>query len=94
MWSRTLTWQIKWDDRALKEFRKLNKVIQKDIRDYLVKRISTAKDPRDFGKPLKSNLSGLWRYRIADYRVICRIQDNEFTVLVLRVDHRSRVYNR
>lgn len=86
------TWQINWTDPALKEYRKLDKQVQKDIRDYLVERIIEAKNPRSFGKPLSGSLSGLWRYRIGDYRVVCRIEDGALTVLILRVAHRSKVY--
>jgi mRNA interferase RelE/StbE len=35
---------------------------------------------------------GLWRYRIRDFRIICRIEDSIVTVLVLSVGHRSTVY--
>ncbi|MCA9801267.1 MAG: type II toxin-antitoxin system RelE/ParE family toxin [Cyanobacteria bacterium HKST-UBA02] len=33
-----------------------------------------------------------WRYRVGDYRVICDIKDNEVTVLVVRIGHRSDAY--
>ncbi|PYU89814.1 MAG: hypothetical protein DMG25_18275 [Acidobacteria bacterium] len=45
-------------------------------------------NPRDFGKPLTGEKVGLWRYRIGEYRVICRIEDERQAVLVLRVAHR------
>ena len=38
------------------------------------------------------NLAGLWRYRIGDYRLICRIEAQRFVVLVLKVGHRREVY--
>ena len=41
---------------------------------------------------LTANLSGLWRYRIEDYRVICQIQDDKLVVLALKVGHRREVY--
>jgi len=50
-------------------------------------------DPRAFGKPLKADLKGLWRYRVADYRLICSIQDQRLVVLVLKVGHRRDVYD-
>lgn len=39
------------------------------------------------GGPVK-----LWRYRVGDYRVICKIDDDAEVVLVLRVGHRKDVY--
>ena len=49
-------------------------------------------DPRQRGKALTANLSGLWRYRVGDYRVICQIEDERLVVLVVGVSHRSESY--
>ena len=65
---------------------------QQDILRYLRERIVTDEDPRRFGKPLSRELAGLWRYRIQNYRIICNIEDQKLTVLVLRVGHRKDVY--
>ena len=59
---------------------------------FFQERIATDLDPRRFGKALTANLSGLWRYRIEDYRVICQIQDDKLVVLALKVGHRREVY--
>lgn len=48
--------------------------------------------PRDFGDALVGKFTGLWKYRIGDYRVIARIEDERVTVLVVEVGHRSDVY--
>lgn len=39
-------------------------------------------------------MSGQWRYRIGNYRVICEIQDEEIIVLVLEIGHRKDVYDK
>ncbi len=49
-------------------------------------------DPRRFGKALRHELQGLWRYRIGDYRVVCQIQDEQLIVLALSVGHRRNIY--
>jgi mRNA interferase RelE/StbE len=41
---------------------------------------------------LRRNLAGLWRYRVGDYRLICRLEENRLVVLVLQVGHRREVY--
>ena len=86
-------WTVEFDDRARRELRKLNAKIQQSILRYLRERIAVAEDPRRFGKPLRRNLAGLWRYRIEDYRLICRIEDERVVVLVLQVGHRREVYD-
>ena len=54
--------------------------------------IEFTKNPRHFGEALVANLSGLWRYRVGDYRIICRIQDDVVVVLVLSIGHRREIY--
>lgn len=85
-------WQVEWDERALKELKKIDKQAQKDIIGYLKKRIATEESPRRYGKALVGNKAGLWRYRIKDYRLICNIEDGNLIVLVLRASHRKNVY--
>jgi len=88
----TEKWQVEWDERALKELKKIDKQAKKDIIGYLKKRIATEKSPRRFGKALVANKAGLWRYRIKGYRLICNIEDGNLVVLVLRASHRKNVY--
>lgn len=91
-WRRRLDWKIKWEERAFKELKKLDQSAQREILHYLNERIATDKNPRRFGKALTANKSGLWRYRIGDFRMICQIQDHELIILILRVAHRRLVY--
>lgn len=88
-----MTWIVEWDERARKEFRKLDKQFQKDILKYLRERIAVNFDPRRFGKPLSYDKYGLWRYRIQNARVVCRIEDDSLTVLVIKIGYRKEVYN-
>jgi len=74
--------------------KKLGRQAQQQILAYFDERIAPSSDPRAFGKPLESSFSGLWRYRIEDYRAICRIEDEKMIVLVIRVAHRSKVYKK
>jgi len=87
-----LTWTVEFDDAAAKELRKLDRQAQTDILRYFRERIATDEDPRRFGKPLSRELAGLWRYRVRDYRMICHIEDDRLTVLVVRVSHRKDIY--
>jgi len=87
-----LTWTVEWDDRARKELRKLDKQLQKNILEYFRKRIAVDADPRRFGKALSYDKHGLWRYRIQNARIICRIEDDTLVVLVIRVGYRKEIY--
>lgn len=85
-------WSIEYDPEALKDLKKLDRTIQREILDYMDNRIATAKSPRNFGKPLRDSKYGLWRYRVRDYRIICELQEKRLVVLVVAVGHRSTVY--
>lgn len=75
---------------AEKEFRKLDKTVQKRIA-VLVAKVGASDNPRFSGKALKGN-DNEWRYRVGDYRLICEIRDNELIVWMVRVGHRREVY--
>jgi len=48
---------------------------------------------RRIGKPLLgSRLGEYWRYRVGDYLLICKIQDDRVIVLVLRVGNWRDIY--
>ena len=87
-----MAWTIEWDARAVQDARKLGQEARRRILAYLRERIATDNDPRRFGKPLLADKAGLWRYRVGDYRIVCRIEDDRVVVLVLAVGHRSTVY--
>lgn len=89
---RVKQWTVEFDDRARRELRKLDAKNQKAILSYLRERISGTQDPKQLGKPLRKNLAGLWRYRVGDYRLICRIEENRLVVFVVKVGHRRDVY--
>ena len=88
-----MTWTIEFDSDVEKDLKKLGHTAQKKIIKYLKDKIIPSEDPRIFGKPLSGNLSGLWRYRVGDYRIITKIEDGRFVILVIHVGHRRNVYN-
>ncbi len=87
-----MAWQIEFGREAKRDFAKLDKPMQRRIFAYLNERIATSEDARSFGKALRHSFSGLWCYRVGDYRVVCDIQDDKLMVLVVQIGHRSVVY--
>lgn len=87
-----MAWEIAYDAEALKDLRKLDRAVQREILDYMDRRIAASGDPRKFGKPLRASKFGLWRYRVRDYRIICELQDRRLVVLVVSVGHPSTIY--
>ena len=73
-------------------FKKLDKSVQKIIRHWINNRLVNIEDPRTFGKPLVGDLKNYWRYRIGDYRLIVKIEDNKLTILMIDIGHRKNIY--
>ena len=86
-----MIWRIEITRTAEKQITKLDRTAQKLIQRFLRERLVPAEDPRRWGKPLHGEKRGLWRYRVGDYRLICDIQDDKITVLILEVGHRKTV---
>lgn len=86
-------WRLGFSKKADKQLSKLNPGVSKVIVSWLLKHLDGCEDPRRFGKPLKGDKSGIWRYRIGDYRVLCDIRDDELLVLAIEVGHRRSVYS-
>jgi mRNA interferase RelE/StbE len=87
-----LIWKVEWDDRARKELRKLDPQFQKKILNYMRKHICSTLNPRRLDKSLNHDKSGLWRYRVGDYWIICKIDGDCVVVLVLVVGPHIDVY--
>ncbi|WP_026842081.1 type II toxin-antitoxin system RelE family toxin [Citrifermentans bremense] len=88
-----MAWTVEISVVAEKQLRRLDRPVQKRLLDWLDDRIEGCKDPRHFGEALRGDLSGLWRYRVGDYRIICQIHDDRLVVLALAVGHRREVYS-
>jgi mRNA-degrading endonuclease RelE of RelBE toxin-antitoxin system len=53
---------------------------------------SLIENPRRVGRELRHELAGIHSARRGSYRVLYRIDDDERTVTVLRVDHRGDIF--
>jgi mRNA interferase RelE/StbE len=87
-----LAWKIEFLPAAAKELRKLDRQVAARIIKTLEERIAPLDDPRSVGSALVGEHAVYWRWRIGDYRVVARIEDERVTVLVVRVTHRREVY--
>lgn len=86
-----MAWTLEFLPGADKTLRKLDRTVAERILDEL-EEVSGLDDPRSRGKALTGNLTGLWRYRVGDYRVVCDIEDGRLVIVVVDLGHRSRVY--
>lgn len=77
---------------AQKEFKKIDKVMQKHIENKLRK---LAKNPdilQNNITPLKGNHKGKFRLRVLEYRVVFQVKNKELLIIIVRIAHRKEVY--
>jgi mRNA interferase RelE/StbE len=89
------TWKVEVDKEAKRDLEKLDPQAIRRIERFLFERIAVLDDPRSIGEALRGSRPGeFWRYRVGDWRVICKIEDARLIVLALRVGHRREIYDR
>ena len=88
-----MTWKIELDERANRDLDKLDLPVARRVYKFLYDRVAKLENPRSIGEALHGpKLGELWKYRVGDYRLICKIEDDRLLVLVLRVGHRREIY--
>jgi len=88
-----MAWKIELSATAARELDKLDAPQAKRILKFLKERLSPLENPRSIGQALRGSEFGeFWKYRVGDYRLICRIEGDRLLILVLRVGHRREVY--
>ncbi len=85
-----MAWRINFTPQAEKDLGRIDPQNARRIDLYLRDRV--APDPRAIGGPLKGELRDFWRYRVGDYRILAKLEDEQLLVLVVKVGHRSDVY--
>ena len=74
---------------AFRQFKKLNKRVQRRIDEKLLFYISQ-KSLLAFAEPLRDSRFGQLRFRIGDYRVLFDVEED--VIIVLKVGHRRDFY--
>lgn len=85
------SWTLRFHPQVRKALLRIDADAQRRILKTL-HAISHLEDPRVRGAGLRGNLTGFWRYRIGDYRVICELIDSELVIVVVEIGHRSSIY--
>jgi mRNA interferase RelE/StbE len=88
-----VAWTVEISESALRELDKLDPQQARRILKFLGDRVAGSEDPRTIGQALQgARLDEFWKYRVGDYRLICKIVDERLIVIVLRVGHRREIY--
>lgn len=88
-----MVWRIDISETAEKQLAKLDRPVAQRIRSFLRERVAVLDDPRSIGDALKgSELGDFWKYRIGDWRLICKIRDQQILITVLSLGNQREVY--
>ena len=86
-------YRVEFDPAALKDLKKLDRLVQQRLVGFLRTRVATLENPRDIGEALAgARLGNYWKYRVGDWRIICDIEDMRVVVRVLRIGNRGDGY--
>lgn len=88
-----MVWKLELTGNSKKQLAKLDHSIRKLLAAFFDDLVQL-QEPKVKGKALVGNLTGLWRYRVGDFRVICQIRGATITILVLDIGHRKEIYKK
>lgn len=87
-----MTYHVKFTKQALEQMKKMDRYTKAMLFTWIEKNLSECNNPYLQGKALKENLKGYWRYRVGNYRIISKIEDEDLIILVVEVGHRREIY--
>ncbi len=87
-----MSYKIEISDIARKTLKKMDSTARKRILSYIAGVLAKIDDPRLLGKALTGKFGGFWRYRTGNFGIICKIDNDNLVVLVVKVAHRKDVY--
>ena len=86
-------YHVEYSKDAQRDIKKLDKPMRNRIKSYILNNLEGCENPRLRGKPLVGNLRGNWSYRVGNYRIIAKIEDDKILINIVEVGHRGDIYN-
>lgn len=87
-----MSYKVEYTKTAMKQLKKMDKKIAAFILAYIEEKLVDCENPRLYGKSLQGNLIDKWRYRVGDYRILVKIEDEKIIITVVEVGHRKDIY--
>ncbi len=87
-----MRYSVEYTKVAVKQLKKMDKKIAAFLLSYIEEKLFDCDNPRVFGKALQGNSSDKWRYRVGDYRILAKIEDEKVVITVVEVGHRKDIY--
>ena len=87
-----MKYSLMYSEKAQKQLNKLDNSMKLKILKYIDQNLFDIDNPKKFGKALRYNLKGFWRYRVENYRIIVKIEESELVILIVQIDKRDKIY--
>ena len=87
-----MKYKLMYSEKAQKQLNRLDYSIKSKILKYINQNLFKTDNPKKFGKALRYNLKGFWRYRVENYRIIAKIEEDKLVILIVQVDKRDKIY--
>jgi mRNA interferase RelE/StbE len=87
-----MSYQFEFEPDAIADLEKLSST----VRDRLLRKINWLATNFEETSPLglKANLAGFYKLHVGDYRIIYDIEVENQRIVIIRIGHRSEIYNR
>ncbi len=87
-----MKYAVEYTRTALKQLKKMDKQTATFILSFIEKHLVDCTDPRVQGKALQGSLRDKWRYRVGNYRILAKIEDDRVIITVVEIGHRKDIY--
>ena len=87
-----MKYKLMYSEKAQKQLNRLDYSIKSKILKYIDQNLFNTDNPKKFGKALRYNLKCFWRYRVENYRIIAKIEEDKLVILIVQVDKRDKIY--
>jgi mRNA interferase RelE/StbE len=85
-------WRVVFEKGAERDLKRLGATERLRISAAIYDRIAGGNNPRLVGEALTGKFKGYWKYRVGDYRIVAKIEDQTITIYIIAIGHRSEVY--
>ena len=87
-----MKYKLVYSEKAQKQLNRLDYSIKSKILKYIDQNLFNTDNPKKFGKALRYNLKGFWRYKVENYRIIAKIEEDKLVILIVQVNKRDKIY--
>lgn len=84
-------WQVEFTKKADKDFAKLTPEARKRIDKAITEKLLT--NPEKHLIALVGELTGFFKFRVGNYRLLCTKNKTRLTVTIIKVAHRREIYH-